>query len=585
MVTLWSLSCITRRAVDSAGGSSVKRFLYNLALMVVATSVLAQVSKIAAPLHGRQDNDAADVIVQFTTTPGALHRAKILARGGTVKDDLSFIKALRASIPASRLDDLSQDAEVTYISPNRPIQSALNNATAAVLANYPWSIGLDGEGVGVALIDSGVRQVEDLRTVTKEKSRVVYTFDTIGGGADDLYGHGTHVAGIIAGNAAASSCPTCDTELQGIAPNARILNFHALDQNGGGTDTSVINAIYQAILVKGQYNIRVMNLSVGRPVYESYKLDPLCQAVEAAWRAGIVVVVAAGNDGRNNSFNNNGYGTINAPGNDPYVITVGAMNTMGTPDRSDDVMTTYSSKGPTAIDHIVKPDLVAPGNKVISLQAQGSTLVNEYPANIPPVGYYYEGNGQRPSPNYFTLSGTSMATPVVSAAAALLIQRHPELTPDQVKGRLMRSAYKTFPRYTTITDSGVTYTIQYDVFTVGAGYLDLQEAFSDAHHDDEGLSAKSPTAVYDAKTKTVHFLRDASALWGSSAMWGSSTVWGQNAFVGSKSAMWGSSALWGSSAMWGSSTASAFSALWGSSAMWGSGTNTPDPTVAVNGDN
>ena len=562
----------------------MKRFLFGLALMVVATSGFAQTTKIAAPLHGRKDNDATDVIVQFTTTPGPTHAGKIVAHGGTVTESLSFIKALHASIPASRLDDLADDAEVTYISPNRPILSALNNATAAVLANYPWSLGLDGKGIGVAVIDSGVRTVEDLRTVTKEKSRIVYSFDTIGGGTDDLYGHGTHVAGIVAGNAAASSCPNCDTELQGIAPNAVILNFRALDKNGAGTDTSVIKAIYKAIQVKDQFNIRVMNLSVGRPVFESYKQDPLCHAVEAAWNAGIVVVVAAGNDGRDNSFKNDGYGTINAPGNDPYVITVGAMNTMGTPDRSDDVMTTYSSKGPTAIDHIVKPDIVAPGNKVISLQAQGSTLVTEYPANIPPVGYYYVGNGQRPSPNYFTLSGTSMATPVVSAAAALMIQRHPKLTPDQVKARLMRSAYKTFPQYTTITDSGVTYTIQYDVFTVGAGYLDLQAAFTDAHHDDDDLSAKSPTAVYDRKTKTVHFLRDDKALWGSSAMWGSTTVWGKNAFIGSKSAMWGSSALWGSSAMWGSSTDSAFSALWGSSAMWGSGTNTPDPMVAVNGD-
>ena len=282
--------------------------------MVVATSGLAQVPKIAAPLHGRKDNDATDVIVQFTTTPGALHRAKILAHGGTVKDDLSFIKALHASIPASQLDDLSEDSSVKYISVNHPIKASLNNTTAAVLANYPWSLGLDGDGVGVAVIDSGVRMVEDLRTVNDKKTRVRYSFDTIGGGTYDLYGHGTHVAGIIAGNAAASSCPSCDVQLQGIAPNARILNFHALDQNGAGTDTSVINAIYQAIHVQYDHNIRVMNLSVGRPVYESYTLDPLCQAVEAAWNAGIVVVVAAGNDGRDNSFNNNGYGTINAPG-------------------------------------------------------------------------------------------------------------------------------------------------------------------------------------------------------------------------------------------------------------------------------
>lgn len=555
-------------------------------LVLVATSGWAQLSKIATPLHGRKDNDATDVIVQFAMTPGAIHREKILMRGGTIKDDLSFIKALHASIPASRLDDLSEDSTVTYISPNHPIQSTLNNTTAAVLADYPWGLGLDGKGIGVAVIDSGVRQVEDLRTANKKKqSRVVYSFDTIGGGTDDLYGHGTHVAGIIAGNAAASSCPSCDIALQGIAPNAKILNFHALDQNGAGTDTSVINAIYQAIQMKALYNLRVMNLSVGRSVFESYKQDPLCHAVEVAWRAGIVVVVAAGNDGRDNSFNNNGYGTINAPGNDPYVITVGAMNTLGTPDRSDDVMTSYSSKGPTAIDHIVKPDIVAPGNKVISLQAQDSTLVAGYPANVPPTGYYRDGKGKRPSPNYFMLSGTSMATPVVSGAAALLLQRHPRLTPDQVKARLMRSAYKTFPQYTTITDSGVSYTIQYDVFTVGAGYLDLQAAFSETRSIDANLSAKSPTAVYDPTTNSVHFARDHSLFWGSSAMWGSSTVWGANSFVGSQSAMWGSSALWGSSAMWGSSTASAFSALWASSAMWGSGTNTPDPmSVAIGGD-
>ncbi len=100
-------------------------------------------------------------------------------------------------------------------------------------------------------------------------------------------------------------------------------------------------------------------------MFESYTLDPLCQAVEAAYQAGIVVVVSAGNMGRDNSFRNNGYGTITAPANDPYVITVGAMKMMGTPDRGDDLIATYSSKGPTIIDHIAKPDLVAPGNRLV----------------------------------------------------------------------------------------------------------------------------------------------------------------------------------------------------------------------------
>jgi serine protease AprX len=576
--------------------SPVKRNLLGLGLLLVATSSLAQVATLAPELVGRNDNGSADVIVRFLTPASAAHLAKITSRGGTVLDDFSFIKALHAKLPASKLADLSQDGEVDYVSPNRTMRGALNNTTAAVLANYAWGVGLDGTGVGVAVIDSGILAMGDLRTADKTQSRIVYNFDTIGGGTDDGYGHGTHVAGIIAGNAAASECPNCDVPLQGIAPNATILNFHALDSTGTGTDTSVINAIYKAIQVKDIYNIRVINLSVGRPVYESYKKDPLCQAVEAAWNAGIVVVVAAGNDGRNDSVGNEGYGTINAPGNDPYVITVGAMNSMGTPDRSDDVMTTYSSKGPTAIDHVVKPDLVAPGNLVISLQATGSTLVTEYPGNRPPVGYYHVGDGGPPSAKYFTLSGTSMATPVVSAAAALLLEKHPWLTPDQVKSRLMKTAYKNFPQYTSIRTDGATYIIQYDVFTVGAGYLDLQAALSDfdrkdrdsgdANRDDwKNLSAKSPTAVYDKKTHSVYFLSDSSALWGSSKMWRAAGVWGRNAFVGGNSAMWGSSALWGSSAMWGSSTTEAFSALWGSSAMWGSSSGATDPmSIALHGD-
>ncbi len=576
----------------------MKRNLLGLALLLVATSSVAQVAiaTLAPELVGRTDNNSADVVVRFTTPITAAHWAKITSRGGTVIDDFSFIKALHAKLPASQLKALSQDGEVDYVSPNRSMRSALNNTTAAVLANYAWGVGLDGTGVGVAVIDSGIFPIGDLRTADKTQSRVVFNYDTIGGGTSDGYGHGTHVAGIIAGNAAASQCPNCDVPLQGIAPNATLLNFHALDSTGTGTDTSVINAIYKAIQLKDTYNIRVMNLSVGRPVYESYQKDPLCKAVEAAWNAGIVVVVAAGNDGRNDSVGNEGYGTINAPGNDPYVITVGAMNSMGTPDRGDDVMTTYSSKGPTAIDHVVKPDLVAPGNLVISLQATGSTLVTEYPGNRPPVGYYHVGDGGPPSAKYFTLSGTSMATPVVSAAAALLLQRFPSLTPDQVKARLMKTAYKNFPQYTTINTDGTTYTIQYDVFTVGTGYLDLQAALSDFdmptrefgdgnRNDWRNLSAKSPTAVYDKKTDRVYFMADASGVWGSSPMWHAAGVWGPSAFVGGSSAMWGSSALWGSSAMWGSSTTEAFSALWGSSAMWGSSSGATDPmSIELNGD-
>src|SRR5207253_4542865 len=121
-------------------------------------------------------------------------------------------------------------------------------------------------------------------------------------------------------------------------PNAKNDNLRAVNQNGAGTDSSVIAAVNAAIKLRSKYNIRVMNLSLGRQVYESYTLDPLCQAVEAAWKAGIVVVVAAGNQGRNDSAGTEGYGTIAAPGNDPYAITVGVMKTAETPTRSDDTI-------------------------------------------------------------------------------------------------------------------------------------------------------------------------------------------------------------------------------------------------------
>src|SRR5205814_8434833 len=129
---------------------------------------------------------------------------------------------------------------------------------------------------------------------------------------------------ILASNAHASTCNTCTRTFKGLAPGVSLVDLRVLDQNGQGTDSNVILAIETAIYLKNVFNIHVINLSLGRPVYESYMLDPLCQAVEAAWKAGIAVVVAAGNEGRDNSFGEQGYGTINAPANDPYVISVGA---------------------------------------------------------------------------------------------------------------------------------------------------------------------------------------------------------------------------------------------------------------------
>ena len=166
-----------------------------------------------------------------------------------------------------------------------------------------WSTGLDGSGIGVAIIDSGVASKRDLMTSNGTASRIVYSQSFVSGlDASDQYGHGTHVAGIVGSNGASSTGPNFKRDFKGVAPNANILNFRVLDANGSGYVSDVISAIDQAIQLQSTYNIRVINLSLGTPVYESYTLDPLCQAVEAAWKAGIVVVAAAGNYGRSNTM-------------------------------------------------------------------------------------------------------------------------------------------------------------------------------------------------------------------------------------------------------------------------------------------
>ena len=147
-----------------------------------------------------------------------------------------------------------------------------------------------------------------------------------------------------------------------------------------------------------------------------------------------------------------GYATVTSPGNDPYVITVGAMKTMGTPTRVDDLIASYSSKGPTVVDAVAKPDIVAPGNLLVSLEAPNSTLYNQFPGNQVPNSFYVKGGNSASSSSYFTLSGTSMAAGVVSGVVADLLQKSPSLSPDQVKARLMKTAWKSFPAFSSTTD-------------------------------------------------------------------------------------------------------------------------------------
>ncbi len=338
------------------------RLLAICGLAITSTVAWAGNEKLSAELQ--PDKTAArrgnlEVIVQYRTAPTEAHHARVAALGGKLNARMDFINGAHYTVPASALAALANDEDIAYITPNRALKGMLDvtaHATNTTAAYYAY--GLLGNGVGVAIIDSGIYEGLSQFTNDAGGNRIVYEQSFVGGTPTDQYGHGSHVAGIIGAHGIGSN-------YVGIAPSSNLINLRVLDKNGNGSDSNVIQAIAAAISLKSKYNIRVMNLSLGRQVYESSAKDPLCQAVEAAWKAGIAVVVAAGNDGRDNTYGTNGYGTIAAPGNDPYVITVGAMKTNGTYTRADDTIASYSSKGPTLFDHTVKPDLVAPGNRVV----------------------------------------------------------------------------------------------------------------------------------------------------------------------------------------------------------------------------
>ena len=569
-----------------------RKFILLLVVLAAPLAMFADNSKISPDLQNVGSTTKVQVVIQYV--PGAQISCSgllglvdcllndVVKLGGQVLGELPLVNGLVASLDHNGIVALSNQSNVAYISKDRTLTPFFDNAAPAVNAPAAWKSNYTGSGIAVALIDSGVNSHPDLATTgLLPISRVVYNQSFVPGDSStaDAYGHGTHIAGLIAGNGLSSTGPVFSQTFKGIAPGANIVNLRVLDGNGSATDSQVIAAISQAVNLKSKYNIRIINLSLGRGVFESYKLDPLCQAVEKAWKSGLVVVVAAGNNGR--YLPTSGYATVTSPGNDPYALTVGSMKPMGTPDRGDDLIASYSSKGPTLLDHVVKPDVVAPGNLLVSTETSNTTLYSTEPDNRVPYSAYIYGGPSTPSKVYFQLSGTSMASGVVSGAVADILQAHPLMTPDQIKTRLMKTASKTFPLTSSVFDatSGITYTSQYDIFTVGAGYVDLAAAL--ASTELSSGTAMSPTAIYDSNTGNVYLTSDPSSVWGTKQAWSGPAVWGGSQFTGGSSIMWGatttggSSIMWGatglsgSSIMWGAGTSSGFSAIWGNSIMWG----------------
>lgn len=375
-----------------------------------------------AVTHPSLASDAvADTAVIVQGTSQAAVRAAVAAHHGKVTQDLWIVGGVAADVPAGELAALAAEPGITHVSEDGAVRvqdanpSPLHAASAvypkAVNADRLWAEGIDGEGITVAVVDTGVKKVADLA------GRVVGGVDFSGGDDpyDDEFGHGTFVAGLIAGNGASSG-----GQYKGVAPKAKIVSIKIAGADGASDVSHVLAAMQWAVSFRADYGIRVLNLSLGTDSTQSYYLSPLNAAVERAWDNGIVVTVSSSNNGP-------GAGTVSKPGDDPLVITVGASDDKGTPGRGDDVMAGFSGQGPTASDGLTKPDLVAPGRSVISLRAPGSAIDAAYP-------------GSRVGSAYFKGSGTSFSTAVTSGAAALLLEREPGLTPDQVKARLLGSA-------------------------------------------------------------------------------------------------------------------------------------------------
>lgn len=427
----------------------------------------ALLAKIAANPGGR-----FDVIVSMQPGKAKEARGEIEKGGGKHGRKLGIIGGSSGSLKGQAILALARNPNVATIHEDSrvtvlglPVSTV---STLAVQAPDAWALGYTGRGVGVAVLDSGVAPHPDLVVPT---NRIVASVDLVGGsvGAGDLGGHGTHVAGTIAGNGSSSL-----GALQGIAPEANIISVKVTNDTGSATYSSVIAGVQWVVHNKRTYNIRVMNISLGSPVTRSYKDDPLVSAMQVAWFSGVVVVVAAGNGGP-------GAGTISSPGNDPYAITVGAVDDVGTAYYRDDVIADFSARGPTAIDNLSKPDLVAPGRRVVSLRSVGSYLDQSFPDRVV-------------DRSYFRLSGTSMAAPVVAGVAALLLQKDPTLRPNQVKYILAHS----------------TRTLSYDRNTAGAGSVSALSAVQFSQRD-IGNRGKRPGDVF---ARTIYPLaKGAPLLW------------------------------------------------------------------------
>jgi len=467
---------------------------------------------------------------------------------------LGIINGQVVDLPDRLLRQMAQHPSVFRIHYDRPA-ATFNYRTSMTVGTrvVRQTLGLTGAGVGVAVIDSGIATWHDDLTNTTAtlfpygNQRVAKFVDFVNGRTQpyDDNGHGTHVAGIIAGNGYDSS-----GQKAGAAPEASLVSLKVLDANGNGTVSSIIAALDWVLANHAAYNIRVVNMSVGSSIHESAWTDPLTLAAKRVVDAGVVVVAAAGNFGRN-AAGQIQYGGISAPGNAPWVLTVGGSSTQGTTNRGDDVVGGFSSRGPSFIDWNAKPDLVAPGAGTVSLASAGSHFYQTKASALS------AGTIATASLPYLSLTGTSMAAPVVAGTVALMLQANPSLTPNAVKSILQYTA----------EDRG------YNGLTQGAGFLNavgavrLARFYANAKPGD-----KAPV----------------QAMWSRKIIWGNHRVGGgvldlsQNAFR--LDTTWGvAQTESGDNIVWGTAVGDGDNIVWGTAV--GDGDNIVWGTAVGDGDN
>ncbi len=502
-------------------------------------------------------NPSATSSVIVTLVPGATlpPEFKRFARS----TNLGIINGAVLDVPNGLLKRLEAHPNIFRIHDNRPIgahnyRTSVTVGASAIRQTY----GFTGSGIGVAVIDSGIASWHDDLTNRSSKlypygnQRVAKFVDFVNGRAlpYDDNGHGTHVSGIIAGNGYDSF-----GQKAGIAPDASIVSLKVLDANGAGTISNIIAALNWVAANYKAYNIRVVNMSVGAAIHESYWTDPLTLAAKAVTDKGITVVTAAGNLGKSPAGLKQ-YGGITAPGNAPWVLTVGASSTMGTLTRLDDTMASYSSRGPTFLDFLAKPDLVAPGTGTISLAAPGSTFYSSKSQ--------YLVNGSNGTKTYLALSGTSMASPVVAGTVALMLQANPSLTPNLVKAILQYTA-QVYPGYKPLEQ--------------GAGFLNSLGAvrlarFYATHRVGDHLPAQSVWSrqiIWGNHRLSGGYINPLGNAWTNSVVWGSAKTLGAD----------GDNIVWGTECstaacdniVWGTADDSGDNIVWGTDAadniVWG----------------